>query len=127
MIRFCKFDDCDIDYSEVIALNKKNKCYFMNTGKRSYDKEFKERKWNEIKNITKEERAYIIPKEDIFISLAYISDVESGGANIVVETNENYRRLGYGKKVVSRAVKWCNDYSLLPIYFVNNNNEASKK
>lgn len=78
-----------------------------------------------MKYLTKHKRAYIISKDEKIASLSYISDIYNRGANIVVNTNEKYRNLGYGKKVVAKTSNFVIENGLLPIYFVNVKNQAS--
>ena len=44
---------------------------------------------------------------------------------VIVNTNEKYRNLGYGKKVVAKTSNFVIDNGLLSIYFVNVKNQAS--
>lgn len=125
MYRMYKNEKINIDDSEVMLLNENTKKYFMNSGKKSNDKKFKEEKWNEMKYLTEHKRAYIISKDEKIASLSYISDIYNKGANIIVNTNEKYRNLGYGKKVVAKTSNFVIDNGLLPIYFVNVKNQAS--
>ena len=115
----------NITGNDAVLLNKNNKKYFMNTGKKSNDVSFKEKKWKELKNIIDTEMIYIIKTENKITSMAYVSDIFAEGANIVVSTDEKNRRKGYGKKVVAQLTNSIIERKLLPIYFVNINNKPS--
>ena len=125
MYRMYRDTKLNITGNDAVLLNKNNKKYFMNTGKKSNDVSFKEKKWKELKNIIDTEMIYIIKTENKITSMAYVSDIFAEGANIVVSTDEKNRKKGYGKKVVTRLTNSVIERKLLPIYFVNINNKPS--
>lgn len=125
MYRMYRETKLNITGNDAVLLNESNKKYFMNTGKKSNDVSFKEKKWNELKNIIDTGMIYIIKTENKITSMAYVSDIFAEGANIVVSTDEKNRKKGYGKKVVARLTNSIIERKLLPIYFVNVNNKPS--
>lgn len=125
MYRMYRETKLNITENDAVLLNESNKKYFMNTGKKSNDVSFKEKKWNELKNIIDTGMIYIIKTENKITSMAYVSDIFAEGANIVVSTDEKNRRKGHGKKVVARLTNSIIERKLLPIYFVNINNKPS--
>lgn len=127
MYRMCKNTKIDIENSNAVLLNNNTKQYFLNTGSKSNDVSFKEQKWRQLKYIVDSEMIYIVPKDNKIASMAFTSDIYMRGANIVVSTNEEYRKKGYGKTSVAFLTNSIIEKGLLPIYFVNLNNEASVK
>jgi len=79
------------------------------------------------KDVIKDGRQFIIAHENKIVAMALISDIYEGGCNIAVYTNEDYRKMGYGKEVVKGCVNWCKERNLLPIYLVEEENNASIK
>ncbi|WBW96945.1 GNAT family N-acetyltransferase [Oceanirhabdus sp. W0125-5] len=79
------------------------------------------------KDVIKEGRQFIITQENTMAALALISDIYERGCNIAVYTNEDYRKMGYGKEVVKGCINWCNERNLVPIYLVEEQNNASIK
>lgn len=125
MYRMCKDTKLDISNSNAVLLNDDTKQYFMNTENKASDVSFKERKWKQLKYIVDTEMIYIVPNDNKIASMAFTSDIYNKGANIVVSTNEEHRRKGYGKMAVASLTNSILDKEFLPIYFVNVNNEAS--
>ena len=125
MYRMCKYTKQDILNSNAVLLNDDTKQYFMNTGNKASDVSFKEKKWKQLKYIVDTEMIYVVPNDNKIVSMAFTSDIYNKGANIVVSTNEEHRRKGYGKMAVASLTNSILEKSLLPIYFVNVNNEAS--
>lgn len=125
MYRMYRDTKLNITGNDAVLLNESNKKYFMNTGKKSNDVSFKEKKWKELKNIIDTEMIYIIKTENKITSMAYVSDIFAERANIIVSTDEKNRKKGYGKKVVVRLTNSVIERKLLPIYFVNINNKPS--
>lgn len=125
MYRMCKDTKLDISNSNAVLLNDDTKQYFMNTGNKASDVSFKEKKWKQLKYIVDTEMIYIVPNDNKIASMAFTSDIYNKGANIVVSTNEEYRRKGYGKMAVASLTNSILEKDLLPIYFVNVNNDAS--
>ena len=114
-----------IKNDEALLLNDYTKQYFMNSGNKANDICFKEKKWEELKYIINSEMIYIVPIDNKIASMAFTSDIYNIGANIVVSTNKEYRKKGYGKSAVAVLTNSILENQLLPIYFVNVNNEAS--
>lgn len=125
MYRMCKDTKLDISNSNAVLLNDDTKQYFMNTGNKASEVSFKEKKWKQLKYIVDTEMIYIVPNDNKIASMAFTSDIYNKGANIVVSTNEEYRKKGYGKMAVASLTNSILEKDLLPIYFVNVNNDAS--
>lgn len=125
MYRMCKDTKLNISNNNAVILNNYTKQYFINTGKKVNDINFKEKKWSQLKYILDSEMIYIVPIDNKIASMAFTSDIYNIGANIVVSTNKEYRKKGYGKSAVAALTNSILENQLLPIYFVNVNNEAS--
>lgn len=102
---------------------KHKELYLMNFGLRG--EKYKEKKWTFMQQLRDEGRYFVIIDNDLIASFAYISDIQVGGANIVVLTKPEFRKKGYGKAVVYAATKWCFQNDLIPIYLVSQANLAS--
>lgn len=127
MYRMCKTNKLDIMNNNAVLLSNKTKQYFMNTGNKSNDIDFKNSKWNEIQYILNSQMIYIVPIDNKIESMAYTSDIQNNGANIIVNTNKTSRKKGYGGNSVAKLTNAILDKNMLPIYFVNINNEPSLK
>lgn len=125
MYRMYKEAKLDISNGNAVLLNDDTKQYFMNTGNKASDINFKEKKWSQLKYIIDTGLIYIVPNNYRIASMAYVSDVYNGGANIVVNTDEQFRRKGYAKMAVASLTNSILENNLLPIYFANVNNEGS--
>ena len=125
MYRMCKDTKLNISNNNAVILNNYTKQYSINTGKKANDINFKEKKWSQLKYILDSEMIYIVPIDNKIASMAFTSDIYNIGANIVVSTNKEYRKKGYGKSAVAALTNSILENQLLPIYFVNVNNEAS--
>lgn len=125
MYRMCKDTKLNISNNNAVILNNYTKQYFINTGKKANGINFKEKKWSQLKYILDSEMIYIVPIDNKIASMAFTSDIYNIGANIVVSTNKEYRKKGYGKSAVAALTNSILENQLLPIYFVNVNNEAS--
>lgn len=68
---------------------------------------------------------FVVVVDDVIAATAWISEVQAGGANIIVHTDENHRRMGYGRQVVGACINWCLSNGLVPIYLVEESNVAS--
>ncbi|GKX29491.1 hypothetical protein SH1V18_19710 [Vallitalea longa] len=79
------------------------------------------------KAILLEKRQFVIIKYNRIASTAFISDIYNGGGNIVVFTNDDYKRHGYGKEVVKACINWCVKNNIIPIYLVEESNSSSIK
>lgn len=78
-----------------------------------------------IKYIPEIYKYMMTDKRGNLISYAKFSDIDFGGANIVVWTDELYRRRGIGKLLVKKLLTLCNEHSFTPIYLVDEKNTAS--
>lgn len=125
MYRMYKDIKIKIKNDEALLLNDYTKQYFMNSGNKANDICFKEKKWEELKYIINSEMIYIVQNDNKIASIAFTSDIYNKGANIVVSTNKENKRKGYGKMVVAALTNSILEKKLLPIYFVNVKNEAS--
>lgn len=125
MYRMYKEAKLGISNGNAVLLNDDTKQYFMNTGNKASDINFKEKKWSQLKYIIDTGLIYIVPNNYRIASMAYVSDVYNGGANIVVNTDEQFRRKGYAKMAVASLTNSILENNLLPIYFANVNNEGS--
>ena len=88
---------------------------------------FSEFYWNARITAIQEGRYFGIIKNDEIVATSFISDIDSGGGNIVVSTKPKYRNKGYGKAVVAKATKWCLENEIRPIYLVAIGNTPSVK
>lgn len=68
-----------------------------------------------------------IIKDNKIVSLGFVSNIDCGGANIVIQTVEGYRNNGYGKKIVEKISRDLLRDGVLPIYWVNEKNTCSIK
>jgi hypothetical protein len=127
MLRMVKLDDSKINTAGSLILDNSLKECFMNTGNKANNKEFKEKKWQEISRLIDLERYYVYPIENKIASICFISNINFFGGNIVVLTQTKYRNRGYAKSTVSKAIGWCFANKILPIYYVEQNNINSLK
>lgn len=81
--------------------------------------------WKQNIKSIKESRSFGLIRGKHNLSWATVEPIDCGGGNIAVATKEKHRKKGYGKLVVSAAVKWCFDHDILPIYSVKSDNVAS--
>ncbi len=75
--------------------------------------------------LLKKEHYFIVEKDSKRVSYAVITDIDKGGANIMVVTDPDYQRRGYGKAVVAKAIQWCLEHDVLPCFFHQKENTAS--
>lgn len=109
---------------DVCILDETNKhLYFKLLGERG--KKFKEKQWIKRQKLILEKRYFLIIENNAIAAYSFLSDINNGGANIVVVTLPKYRKKGYGKALVSKAIEWCMNNDKIPIYLVNQNNTAS--
>lgn len=87
----------------------------------------KEKIWLRKKKEVIEGRQYVILDENKIVSYCKISNVDFGGGNIVVYTNEKYRKRGYGRLVTIGVLRWCYENNIIPIYWVDEKNIYSIK
>lgn len=114
----------DIDISRVISINNGQKKEYFNSFKIRRDDVYKEKKWKEI---SKNNFLKGIIKDNKIVSMGYISNINYGMGNIVIQTIEDYQNRGYGKMVVEKISQEALKNSILPIYWVENKNIASIK
>lgn len=114
----------DIDISKVISINNEQKKEYFNSFKIIKDDVYKEKKWKEI---SKNNFLNGIIKDNKIVSMGYISDINYGMGNIVIQTIEEYQNRGYGKMVVEKISQEALKNGVLPIYWVENKNIASIK
>lgn len=91
----------------------------------SRGEKYKEKKWAFMQQLRDEGRYFIIIAEGKIASYSYISDIQAGGANIVVSTKPEFIKMGFGKAVVYAAANWCFQNNLIPICLVSQANLAS--
>jgi len=70
-------------------------------------------------------KKYYIKEHNEIICYCKISDVLNGYGNIVVWTNESYRRNGLAKMLLLLTINKCHDDRIEPLYLVNSENVAS--
>lgn len=124
MKRMSKIKDANISISDVTCINEEHKNFFFNSFVYNKDEEYKQLKWEKLlKNI------YIngIIKDNKIVSLGFVSNINCGGANIVIQTIEGYRNKGYGKMIVEKISRDVLKDGILPIYWVNEQNTCSIK
>lgn len=73
----------------------------------------------------REYRKYVIRDKSNIISYCKISDLVYGFGNIVVWTDEKFRRRGYARELLLRMTQRCKLEDIEPIYIVDCNNVAS--
>ncbi|MCK4957710.1 MAG: GNAT family N-acetyltransferase [Candidatus Cloacimonetes bacterium] len=114
-------------YSEnVQVLNNNNKDIYLKLfGERSSN--YLEKKWIQKRKYIEEGRYFVYIEQNEIAAYSFISDIDNGGANLVVVTLPKFRKKGYGKAVVTESVKWCFNNNILPIYLVDQSNLASIK
>lgn len=124
MYRMYKKNNANIDISIVKKLGEANKEQFFNSFEYSNDNIYKQKKWEIIKKCK-----YIngIIKDNKFVSVGFVSNINENGANIVIQTKEEYRNKGYGKLIVEKISRDLLKDSIIPIYWVNKNNIPSIK
>lgn len=112
--------------SSARCLIEDDKKLFLNSGSDlSIDK--REKKWQKILPFILKGRCFIYEKNQKIVSIAHISDIQCGGANIVVVTDPKEQGNGYAKHVVAKAINWSVQHNVLPIYFVDSSNFSSLK
>lgn len=75
--------------------------------------------------ILDDKRQFAVLRDNKITATAFISDIYNKGCNIVVYTDPDYRRIGYGKEVVKACINWCMNNKVLPIYLVEEDNTNS--
>jgi GNAT superfamily N-acetyltransferase len=98
---------------------------FNHEGLRNRGQRVREHNWEYDSKLINEGRLFAIVEGGKLLSQSSITEVECGGGNIAVSTDDAHRRKGYGKAVVHRATTWCFRNGIVPIYWVNADNAAS--
>lgn len=88
-------------------------------------RKYRDHFWSENMKKIKGGRCIALFHRGQIVSRASIHPIEAGAGNIGVWTHEKHRKKGYGKAVVSVAVKWCFEHDILPIYWVRHDNKGS--
>lgn len=57
--------------------------------------------------------------------MGYVSNIVDNLANIVIQTEEEYRNLGYATKVVEKISRECIQKGIIPTYWVETKNKIS--
>ncbi len=124
MKRMSKIKDANISISDVTCISEEYKKFFFNSFIHNKDEEYKQLKWEKL-----QKNKYIngIIKDNKIVSLGFVSNINCGGANIVIQTVEEYRNNGYGKKIVEKISQDLLRDGILPIYWVNEKNIASMR
>ncbi len=118
----CKNDlDKRIHQEGVVKLTKE---ILMNNLVTASEEE-KEKVWLRKKEEVLQGRQFVILEGQKIVSYGKVSNVDFGGGNLVVFTSEQYRNKGYGKAVASETIRWCLEYNVSPIYWVDSNNLSS--
>ena len=124
MYRLIPGEDYDIWSSPNSSAVKLTKEIFMEALE-NIDEAEKTEAWESKKGEILEDRKFVVLDGKKVVSACKISDIDFGGGNIAVWTDSDYRNKGFGKEVVTEAVKWCIYNSILPIYWVDAENTAS--
>ena len=125
---FKNYKENEIICNDVELINEDKKKFFYNIVKKNKELKYKEEKWKEFNNIKAPYGInYGIIKDKKIVSLGYISNIIENMANIVIQTEEDYRNLGFATKVVEKIAIECFNKGVIPIYWVNKDNEASSR
>ena len=74
-----------------------------------------------------ENRKFVIRDGDKMVSYCKISNIDYNCGNIVVWTDEDYRRKGFARELLYRTIHKCKVEGIEPIYLVDSQNIASIK
>lgn len=85
----------------------------------------KDQIWKRKKDEILEGRQYAILDGHKIVSYCKVSDIDYGGGNLTVYTNENHRGKGYGKATALGAISWCIENQIISVYWVDEKNMAS--
>lgn len=77
------------------------------------------------KEIYRQEKKHVQLVDGQLAAIGRITDIDCGGGNIAVYTEEEYRKQGHGAAVVKACIQWCLKRDILPIYLVDVNNIPS--
>lgn len=73
----------------------------------------------------KDYQKYVIRDNDQIVSYCKISNIDFEYGNIVVWTDENYRRKGFARELLLMIITKCKTEGIEPVYLVNSRNIAS--
>lgn len=125
MYRFCRYKPY-LFKTQSRCLTRDDQDLFINSGI-SENIEKRKKKWEAIVPLVLQKRCFIYEKNQKIVSMAHISDIQQGGANIVVMTVPEEQGKGYAQHVVTQAINWSLQKNFLPIYFVDIYNVPSVK
>ncbi|MDO5557829.1 MAG: GNAT family N-acetyltransferase [Clostridia bacterium] len=123
MLRMSKnIENFDMDISNVTEIKEKNKFEYFNSFNKIVDMEYKNSKWEKFKDYQ-----YLngIIKDNKFVSVGFVSNIDYNGANIVIQTKKEYQNRGYGKIIVEKISRDLLKDNIIPIYWVNVENIES--
>ncbi len=115
----------DVTKAAVLFTNEYKSQFYARF--KNVSKEIVDYHWQEAIPLFEKKRSFICCSEDEYFSMSNITNVIDNGGNIGVGTNSKYRKQGYGKATVIKAVDWCFDNSIVPIYLVDARNTPSIK
>ena len=72
-----------------------------------------------------EYKKYVIRDSGNIVSYCKVSNIDYGYGNIVVWTDEKYRRKGYARELLFRIILMCESEGIVPVYIVDSQNSAS--
>ena len=72
-----------------------------------------------------EYKKYVIRDSGNIVSYCKVSNIDYGYGNIVVWTDEKYRRKGYARELLYRIISMCESEGIVPVYIVDSQNSAS--
>ena len=124
MLRMYKNKTAKIKVNDVIKIDETTKKQYFNSFEKNKSIKYKQDKWEKFKRYK-----YLngIVEDNQLVSVGYVSNIDYGGANIVIHTKEKYRNKGYGKRIVEKISRDLIDNNIIPVYWVNIENEFSKK
>ena len=114
----------NIDITKVINIKNEHKKEYYNSFSKSKNNEYKEKKWQELS------RNFFlngIIEDNKIVSMGYISNINYGMGNIIIQTVDKYQNKGYGKMIVEKISREALKNNILPIYWVENKNIFSIK
>jgi len=70
-------------------------------------------------------KKYVIRDGDKIVSYCKVSNIDFAFGNLVIWTDEKYRRKGFAREVLLATILKCKLDGIEPLYFVNSRNAAS--
>ena len=70
-------------------------------------------------------KKYVIRDRDRIVSYCKISNIDFDYGNLVIWTDEKYRRKGFAREVLIATILKCKEDGIEPLYLVNSKNTAS--